>query len=119
MEHRPEDRVIAVEPKLTVEKFGHTLTVTGRGLAIDGRTVDPAPLTQADAVLRGQDPRESTAFQVGDDGLVVYRGRRVARIDPTGTFQRPGSVQLNPSLTVPGPRPVQDLDLADTFDLDL
>lgn len=102
----------APEPRLTVERFGHTLTVTRHGLAIDGRTVDPVPLTQADAVRPNQNPRASGAFQVHVSGAVIYRGQHVAQLDPAGTPGRPGPVQINPSLA-----PAHDLGDGPDFDL--
>ncbi|AEY94335.1 hypothetical protein SHJG_p220 (plasmid) [Streptomyces hygroscopicus subsp. jinggangensis 5008] len=61
---------------------GHTVEVSPKGLAIDGRTVDPAPLTERDAVKPADDPRTHSALQFLDSGALVYRGRVQAEIHP-------------------------------------
>ncbi|MCQ4045824.1 hypothetical protein ACFOSC_27900 [Streptantibioticus rubrisoli] len=61
---------------------GHVVEVSERGLAIDGRTVDPAPLTERDAVRPSEDPRQHPALQFLPGGAVVYRGHVQAEVQP-------------------------------------
>lgn len=61
---------------------GHTVEVSPKGLSIDGRTVDPAPLTERDAVKPSDDPRAHPALQFLDGGSLVYRGHVQAEIHP-------------------------------------
>ncbi|WP_332011269.1 hypothetical protein [Streptomyces anulatus] len=61
---------------------GHTVEVSAKGLSIDGRTVDPAPLTERDAVKPAEDPRAHPSLQFLDGGSLVYRGHVQAEVHP-------------------------------------
>ncbi|MFD8621724.1 hypothetical protein [Streptomyces sp. NPDC059513] len=61
---------------------GHVVEVSPKGLSIDGRTVDPAPLTECDAVKPADDPRTHPSLQFLDGGSLVYRGHVQAEIHP-------------------------------------
>ncbi|GGN47038.1 hypothetical protein [Streptomyces fuscichromogenes] len=68
--------------KLIRQWRGHVVEVSPKGLAIDGRTVDPEPLTERDAVRPADDPRTHPSLQFLDGGSLVYRGRVQAEIHP-------------------------------------
>ncbi|MFD5906553.1 hypothetical protein ACFWHG_34340 [Streptomyces microflavus] len=61
---------------------GHVVEVSAKGLSIDGRTVDPAPLTERDAVKPAEDPRAHPSLQFLDGGSLVYRGHVQAEVHP-------------------------------------
>ncbi|MFJ8855166.1 hypothetical protein [Streptomyces sp. NPDC102437] len=61
---------------------GHVVEVSPKGLSIDGRTVDPKPLTERDAVKPADDPRTHPSLQFLDSGALVYRGHVQAEIHP-------------------------------------
>jgi hypothetical protein len=61
---------------------GHVVEVSPKGLAIDGRTIDPAPLTERDAVKPSDDPRTHPALQFLEGGSLVYRGHVQAEVHP-------------------------------------
>lgn len=61
---------------------GHVVEVTPKGLSIDGRTVDPKPLTERDAVKPADDPRTHPSLQFLDSGSLVYRGHIQAEVHP-------------------------------------
>ncbi|NMI63144.1 hypothetical protein [Streptomyces sp. RLA2-12] len=61
---------------------GHVVEVSPKGLAIDGRTVDPEPLTEHDAVRPADDPRTHPALQFLEGGFLVYRGHVQAEVHP-------------------------------------
>ncbi|MFE7394705.1 hypothetical protein [Streptomyces sp. NPDC057582] len=61
---------------------GHVVEVSEKGLAIDGRRVDPKALTEHDAVLPSEDPRTHPSLQFLDVGSLVYRGRVQAEVHP-------------------------------------
>jgi hypothetical protein len=61
---------------------GHVVEVSEKGLAIDGRTVDPQHLTERDAVRPADDPRTHPSLQFLDGGSLVYRGHVQAEIHP-------------------------------------
>ncbi|MGA5824094.1 hypothetical protein ACPC54_40390 [Kitasatospora sp. NPDC094028] len=84
-------------PRLVIERAGHHVVLDHQGLAIDGQRICQTPLTPAQAIPPGQ-AASSRAFQVTDDGQVIYRGRMVAEIGP------PPAGTANPGpLTVHGP----------------
>uniref|UniRef100_A0AAU3H792 FHA domain-containing protein n=1 Tax=Streptomyces sp. NBC_01401 TaxID=2903854 RepID=A0AAU3H792_9ACTN len=61
---------------------GHVVEVSPKGLSIDGRTVDPASLTERDAVKPADDPRIHPSLQFLDGGFLVYRGHVQAEVHP-------------------------------------
>ncbi|MCQ8194662.1 hypothetical protein [Streptomyces rugosispiralis] len=67
--------------RMVVQRRGHEVAVDHRGLTIDGRRiVSDSGLGPQDAVPPTADPRHSTAFQVLDNGAVVYKNRIVAEL---------------------------------------
>ncbi|MFE9334891.1 hypothetical protein [Streptomyces sp. NPDC006925] len=60
---------------------GHVVQVDAHGLAVDGQTIDPTPLTERDAVLPSQCPLTHPAFQLLADGGLVYRGHVQAHLE--------------------------------------
>ncbi|MGO4418470.1 hypothetical protein AB4Z54_06840 [Streptomyces sp. MCAF7] len=101
---------------------GHTVEVSERGLAIDGRTVDPTPLTEKDAVRPADDPRTHPALQFLPGGSLVYRGHVQAEFHreavtvhgPQGAVWPPEQDHDRGAGPI-GPEPVRD----DDFDIDL
>ncbi|MFE5730205.1 hypothetical protein ACFQ7A_04735 [Streptomyces sp. NPDC056528] len=77
---------------------GHVVEVSPRGLVIDGRTVDPAPLTERDAVRPSDDPRTHPSLQFLAHGVLVYRGRVQAELHPGSepTVHGPGGAKWTP-----------------------
>lgn len=61
---------------------GHVVEVSEKGLAIDGRTIDPEPLTEHDAVRPAEDVRTHPSLQFLDGGSLVYRGHVQAEVHP-------------------------------------
>ncbi|WP_330469293.1 hypothetical protein OG547_35460 (plasmid) [Streptomyces longwoodensis] len=58
------------------------MEVSPKGLSIDGRTVDPAPLTERDVVKPSDDPRTHPSLQFLEGGSLVYRGHVQAEVHP-------------------------------------
>ncbi|WP_255306512.1 hypothetical protein [Streptomyces sp. Wb2n-11] len=73
---------IAVVGQLIRQWRGHVVKVSPKGLSVDGRTVDPKPLTERDAVKPADDPRTHPSLQFLDDGSLVYRGHIQAEVHP-------------------------------------
>ena len=109
----------APQGRLTKQWQGHTVEVSERGLAIDGRTVDPAPLTERDAVRPSDDVRTHPALQFLPGGAVVYRGHVQAEVHPEavtvhgpkGPVWPPEREQEPERPTGPAPAPDDDLDI--------
>lgn len=76
---------------------GHVVEVSDKGLAIDGRTVDPAVLTEHDAVRPTDDVRTHPALQFLPGGSLVYRGHIQAEVHPdTVTVHGPSGAAWPP-----------------------
>ena len=106
----------APQGRLIKQWQGHTVEVGERGLVIDGRTVDPAPLTERDAVLPSEDPRTHPALQFLPGGSLVYRGHVQAEVRPGDiTVHGPDGAAWPPDQErapePQGPAPAHDDDL--------
>ncbi|WP_431776278.1 hypothetical protein [Streptomyces cucumeris] len=110
----------APQGRLLRQWRGHLVEVGERGLAIDGRTIDPAHLTERDAVRPAEDPHTHPALQFLPGGALVYRGHVQAEVHPEGvTVHGPkGAVwppeqdqTHSPEPTDPEPDREDDLDI--------
>ncbi|MEU5610527.1 hypothetical protein AB0H03_17630 [Streptomyces sparsogenes] len=94
---------------------GHLVEVSPTGLSIDGRTIDPKPLTERDAVMPTDDPRTHPSLQFLDSGALVYRGHVQAEIHlGEVTVHGPKGAQWPPNPThkaEAAPRPERHLSL--------
>lgn len=94
---------------------GHTVEVSPKGLSIDGRTVDPQPLTERDAVKPADDPRTHPSLPFLDSGALVYRGQVQAEVHPGEvTVHGPQGAEWPPEPTrepEAAPRPERHLRL--------
>ncbi|MFI1291620.1 hypothetical protein ACH4VM_24675 [Streptomyces sp. NPDC020792] len=75
---------MAGRSRLTVERYGHEVTLDHQGVSIDGQRI-----------VRDNPGAGEHGFQITPTGLVMYRGREVAAIDPpqSGTAN-PGEVTV-------------------------
>ena len=110
----------APQGRLIRQWQGHTVEVSERGLAIDGHTVDPDPLTEKDAVRLSDDPSTHPALQFLPGGSLVYRGHIQADVHPeTITLHGPKGAVWPPEPEHereagpigPAPAPEDDLDI--------
>jgi hypothetical protein len=78
---------------LVLFEYGHTIRCDHLGLLIDGRRIDTTPLYEPFETVDGQ--ASQSPIELGEDGVLHYRGRPVARLAPPapGTA-RPGSFEL-------------------------
>ncbi|MFF4607792.1 hypothetical protein ACFY12_34265 [Streptomyces sp. NPDC001339] len=111
----------APQGRLVRQWQGHTVEVSERGLAIDGRTVDPTPLAAEDALRPADDVRTHPSLQFLPGGALVYRGHVQAEVHPqevtvhgpTGTLWPPEQQHDPPAPQPPAP------EVDDDFDIDL
>jgi hypothetical protein len=113
----------APQGRLLKQWRGHTVEVSPTGLALDGRTVDSEPLTEHDAVRKGEDAHTHPALQFLPDGRLVYRNRVQAEVHPDyvtvhgpdGARWEADAPQHAPELE---PADESELDSFDGLDLD-
>jgi hypothetical protein len=75
---------MATRSRLVMERHGHEVTLDHQGVSIDG-----------ERIVRDNPGQGEHGFQITPTGLVMYRGREVAAIDPSpeGTAN-PGEVTV-------------------------
>lgn len=109
----------APQGRLVRQWRGHTVEVDERGLAIDGRAVDPAALTERDAVRPQDDPRAHPALQFLPGGDLVYRGHVQAEVHPHDvTIHGPAGADWPPAQDHSDPGPIGPGSAHDDFDID-
>ena len=67
---------------LVIERHGHRIVCDHRGLLIDGKRLDTTPPYAPMETPAGQTP--PVPLELGDDGLLVYRGQPLVRLTPGG-----------------------------------
>ncbi|MGD6757302.1 hypothetical protein [Streptomyces sp. BH105] len=106
---------------------GHLVEVGEKGLKVDGRTIDPAPLTERDAVRPQDDVHTHPSLQFLEGGALVYRGHVQAEVHsdqvtvhgPEGAQWPPASLRPSPSPVVPPPAAALEPEDVEPDELDL